>query len=48
MIQSENEPEVIRARKEMINHPKIQALLEDLKMARDSSKQPQECKPAFP
>lgn len=28
--QSENEPEVIHARKEMINHPKIQLLLEEL------------------
>jgi len=29
--QSENEPEVIRARKEMIDHPKIQSLLKELK-----------------
>ena len=29
--QSENESEVIHARKEMINHPKIQSLLEELK-----------------
>jgi hypothetical protein len=29
--QSENKPEVVRARKEMIDHPKIQLLLEELK-----------------
>jgi len=29
--QSENKPEVIRARKEMIEHPKIESLLEELK-----------------
>ena len=29
--QSENDPEVIRARKKMIGHPKIQSLLQELK-----------------
>lgn len=28
--QLENEPEVVRASKEMVNHPKIQLLLEEL------------------
>jgi hypothetical protein len=47
--QSENEPEVIQARKGMISQPGIQSILQGIKeLAWNRPKQPQERQPTFP